>query len=104
MKYNPILKVPADKDGTFSKQKILDFIEGLGYQLLPVKGAVNKYWITGKIEDGELLDFVSGAKYYKLIINDKDFGIASAGDYNAWQFAMDIRTVIKTKGAKAWVK
>ena len=101
MKYNPILKVPAEKEGIFNKQKILDFMEGLGYQLQPVKGSFNKYWITGKIEDGELLDFISGAKYYKLIINDKDFGIASAGDYNAWQFAMDIRTVIKNKGAKA---
>tara|TARA_B100000902_G_scaffold127093_1_gene126545 strand:- start:141 stop:458 length:318 start_codon:yes stop_codon:yes gene_type:complete len=97
MKYNTILSVPKDKEARLDSTKILDFIKGLGYRLQPVRGSYNKYWFTGKVEDGEFLDFIDGAKYYKLIINSRDFGIQAIGDYNAWSFASDIRTAIRAQ-------
>ena len=41
---------------------------------------------------------VDGPKYYKLVVNDRDFGIESGGDFNGWLFAGDIRKeIIKAK-------
>ena len=38
---------------------------------------------------------VDGPKYYKLVINSRDFGIESSGDFNGWSFASSLRQNIK---------
>ena len=98
MKYNKIAKIPSEKEGTYNQDKVAKFVKGLGWKLLPVQGADNKFWSTAKIEDGKLCEMVSGPKYYKLVVNDRDFGIESGGDFNGWLFAGDIRKeIIKAK-------
>lgn len=71
--------------------KVLDFMKELGYELMPVVGKTDKFWITG--QDG--YEFISGPKYYQLVINRFDFGISAPGDLNGWQFAGDIKSRIK---------
>jgi len=46
MKYNVILKIPSESEGTFNQDKIVNIAKGLGYKLLPVQGAYNKFWVS----------------------------------------------------------
>ena len=71
--------------------KIKEHFNKLGYRLMPVVGKTDKFWITG--QDG--YEFISGPKYYQLVINRFDFGISAPGDLNGWQFAGDIKSRIK---------
>ena len=48
MKYNKIAKIPSEKEGTYNQDKVAKFVKGLGWKLLPVQGADNKFWITAK--------------------------------------------------------
>ena len=43
MKYNVILQIPSQAEGTYNQDKIVNFVKGLGYNLLPVQGAYNKF-------------------------------------------------------------
>ena len=95
MKYNVILRIPEASDASYDSNKILNFVKGLGWKLMPVQGAYNKFWITAKDEDGKRCEMVDGPKYYKLVINSRDFGIESGGDFNGWNFAGSIRKEIK---------
>jgi len=90
MKYNPILKSKGDFKYVDAK-KVKAFIEKLGYELLPVQGSYDKYWMTG--QNG--YEFISGPKYYQLVINRFDFGISAGGDLNGWQMAGEIRREIR---------
>ena len=94
MKYNPILKSKGDFKYVDAK-KVKAFIQKLGYELLPVQGSYDKYWMTGQTVDGKYYDFISGPKYYQLVINRFDFGISASGDLNGWQMAGEIRREIK---------
>ena len=73
MKYNVILRIPEASDASYDSNKILNFVKGLGWKLMPVQGAYNKFWITAKDEDGKRCEMVDGPKYYKLVINSRDF-------------------------------
>ena len=95
MKYNIIFKSPEDKAGIYDKDKICDFVIGLGWNLVPVQGYDNKFWIVSKFVDGKRCELMSGSRYYKLEVNDKDFGIESGGDFNGWGMAGEIRQEIK---------
>ena len=100
MKYNEILKIPSEKEGSYDKNKIVNFVKSLGWKLLPVQGTYNKFWITSKVENGIRYEMINGSRYYKLVVNDRDFGIECGGDYNGWSFAGDIRQAIKDGRAK----
>ena len=95
MKYNVILRIPEASDASYDSNKILNFVKGLGWKLMPVQGAYNKFWITAKDEDGKRCEMVDGPKYYKLVINSRDFGIESGGDFNGWNFASGMRKEIR---------
>ena len=95
MKYNIILRIPEASDASYDSNKILNFVKGLGYKLMPVQGAYNKFWITAKVEDGKRYEMIDGPKYDKLVINSRDFGIESGGDFNGWSFASSLRQNIK---------
>ena len=95
MKYNIILRIPEASDASYDSNKILNFVKGLGYKLMPVQGAYNKFWITAKVEDGKRYEMIDGPKYYKLVINNRDFGIECSGDFNGWSFASSFRQNIK---------
>ena len=95
MKYNVIMKIPSEKEGTYNENKILDFVKGLGWNLVPVQGRYNAYWITSKKVDGKRCEMMNGDRYYKLVINSREFGIECGGDYNGWSFASELRTEIK---------
>ena len=95
MKYNEILKIPSEKEGSYDKNKIVNFVKSLGWKLLPVQGTYNKFWITSKVENGKRYEMINGSRYYKLVVNDKDFGIESGGDFNGWGMAGEIRQEIK---------
>ena len=95
MKYNVILQIPSQAEGTYNQDKIVNFVKGLGYNLLPVQGAYNKFWITSKVEDGKRYELVDGPRYYKLVLNSRDFGIESGGDFNGWNFAGGMRKEIR---------
>ena len=97
MKYNEILKIPSEKEGSYDKNKIVDFVKSLGWKLLPVQGTYNKFWITSKVENGKRYEMINGSRYYKLVVNDRDFGIECGGDYNGWSFAGEIRQIIRNK-------
>ena len=97
MKYNVILKIPSEAEGSYDKHKIVNFVKSLGWNLLPVKGTYNKFWITSKKENGKRYEMIDGSKYYKLVVNDRDFGIECGGDFNGWSFAGEIRQIIKNK-------
>ena len=98
MKYNVILRIPEASDASYDSNKILNFVKGLGWKLMPVQGAYNKFWITAKDEDGKRCEMVDGPKYYKLVVNERDFGNESGVDFNGWLFAGDIRKeIIKAK-------
>ena len=97
MKYTPISQ---SKTGFsyVNETKVLETMEKLGFDLRVVVGKANKYWITGRTIDGKSYDLIDGPKYYKLVVNDRDFGIESGGDFNGWLFAGDIRKeIIKAK-------
>ena len=100
MKYNEILKIPSEKEGSYDKNKIVNFVKSLGWKLLPVQGTYNKFWITSKVENGKRYEMINGSRYYKLVVNDRDFGIECGGDYNGWSFAGEIRQNIKDGRAK----
>ena len=51
--------------------------------------------MTGQTVDGKYYDFISGPKYYQLVINRFDFGISAGGDLNGWQMAGEIRREIR---------
>ena len=95
MKYNVIMKIPSEKEGTYNENKILDFVKSLGWNLDKVNGRHNAWWFTSKtdyvagITRGGLVD---GPRYYKLVINSREFGIECGGDYNGWSFAEELRT------------
>ena len=38
---------------------------------------------------------MSGSKYYKLVVNDKDCGIEAGGDLNGWQMAGELMTGLR---------
>ena len=97
MKYNEILKIPSEKEGSYDKNKIVNFVKSLGWKLLPVQGTYNKFWITSKVENGKRYEMINGSRYYKLVVNDRDFGIECGGDYNGWSFAGEIRDIIRNK-------
>ena len=97
MKYNEILKIPSEKEGSYDKNKIVNFVKSLGWKLLPVQGTYNKFWITAKVENGKRYEMINGSRYYKLVVNDRDFGIECGGDYNGWSFAGEIRQIIRNK-------
>tara|TARA_Y100001972_G_scaffold104363_1_gene131223 strand:+ start:3243 stop:3560 length:318 start_codon:yes stop_codon:yes gene_type:complete len=101
MKYNVILKIPSESEGTFNQDKIVNIAKGLGYKLLPVQGAYNKFWITSKVEDGKRYELIDGPRYYKLVINSRDFGIESGGDFNGWNFAGGMRKEIIKEAKEA---
>ena len=94
-KYTPIMQVPHNVDDTFDDAKILEKLRALGYRFTSVVNSYNKYWIVGKVVEGELKQLVDGPKYYQLVLNYSDFGIQAGGDYNAWSFAERIREEIK---------
>ena len=97
MKYNEILKIPSEKEGSYDKNKIVNFVKSLGWKLLPVQGTYNKFWITSKVENGKRYEMINGSRYYKLVVNERDFGIEWGGDYNGWSFAGEIRQIIRNK-------
>ena len=97
MKYNEILKIPSEKEGSYNQDKIVTFVKSLGWKLLPVQGSYNKFWITSKVENGQRYELINGSRYYKLVVNDRDFGIECGGDYNGWSFASEIRQIIRDK-------
>ena len=99
-KYNEILKIPSEKKGSYDQDKIVKFFENLGWNLLSVQNSYNKFWITSKTEDGQRYELMSGSRYYKLVVNDRDFCIECGGDYNGWSFAGEIRQNIKDGRAK----
>tara|TARA_Y100000114_G_scaffold81667_1_gene75345 strand:+ start:11902 stop:12204 length:303 start_codon:yes stop_codon:yes gene_type:complete len=93
--YNIIAK-SNNQDKSFSVEKIKDFLRNeLGYNLNPVQGTSNKFWVSGKYIENAFKEFIDGSKYYKLIINDSDFGISASGDFNAFQMSGIIRDEIK---------
>ena len=92
---NTIMKLPEDVKGSFSEPKLLGSLSAIGYTLTPVKGSYNKFWFTKFTEDGESYDFLNGPKYYKLIIEDREFSVECIGDYNGWSFAADLRLALK---------
>ncbi len=93
--YNIIAK-SNNQNKSFSAEKIKDFLRHeLGYNLNPVKGQSNKFWISGKYIENAFKEFLSGSKYYKLVINDSDFGVSASGDFNAFQMSGIIRDEIK---------
>ena len=100
MKYNVILRIPSEKKGSYNQEKIVKFVESLGWNLLSVQNSYNKFWITSKTVDGKRCEMMSGSRYYKLVVNDRDFGIECGGYYNGWSFAGEIRQNIKDGRAK----
>ena len=100
--YNEIVKAKATQQGTFSKDKILNFLsEEFGYSFNRVVGSDNKVWITGQMIDGKHYDLINGPKYYQLVVNDRDFGISASGDLNAWQMAGQIKDEMYKKATEA---
>lgn len=95
MNYNVIMKIPSKQEGTYNENKILDFVKGLGWNLVKVNGRHNAFWITSKKVDGERCELMSGDRYYKLVINSREFGIECGGDYNGWSFAGELRSEIR---------
>ena len=94
--YNVIVKAKSSEKGTFDKNKIKDFLKNeLGYSFSPVKGSDNAFWINGQTVDNTFHEFMSGSKYYKLVVNAKDFGISASGDFNAFSMAGIIRKEMK---------
>lgn len=96
MIYNIIVKNKISKESKYSAysvDKVINFFkDDLGYCLNPVQGSYNKFWMSGKyIKDNVggsyKSGFMNGPKYYKLVVNDRDFGIESGGDLNGWQMA-----------------
>ena len=93
--YNIIAK-SNNQDKSFSVEKIKDFLSNrLGYNLNPVQGQSNKFWVSGKYIENSFKEFIDGSKYYKLVINDSDFGISASGDFNAFQMSGIMRDEIK---------
>lgn len=101
--YNVIVKAKAKHgEGTFSKKKIVDFLsEEFGYSFNKVVGSDNKFWMQGQYVNNAFCDFISGPKYYQLVINDRDFGISASGDLNAWQMAGQIKEAMYKKAMEA---
>ena len=96
MAYNIIGKTKEGRTGYYSVNKIVTYFRNkLGYDLVPVQGQYNKFWFRAQYVKGQKFDFVNGSKYYKLVVNDNDFGIESGGDINGWQFAGKIKTQLK---------
>ena len=98
MKYNIIMKIPSEKEGTYNENKILDFVKGLGWNLVKVNGRHNAWWFTSKtdyVAGMTRAGLVDGPRYYKLVINSREFGIECGGDYNGWSFAEELRSEIK---------
>jgi len=94
--YNIIAKTKPSEKGIFDKNKIKDFLKNkLGYSFLPVQGSNNTFWINGQYIDNAFNEFMSGSKYYKLVVNAKDFGISASGDFNAFSMAGIIRKEMK---------
>ena len=94
--YNIIVK-SNNEEKSFSESKIKDFVQNeLGYSLSPVRGSNNSYWLNGKyIDENAFSEFISGSRYYKLVINPRDFGISAKGDFNAFSMAGIIRDEMK---------
>lgn len=93
--YNIIVK-SKNEEKSFSQSKIKDFLRNdLGYSLSPIKGSYNSYWLNGKYIENAFNEFISGSKYYKLVINSSDFGISAKGDFNAFSMAGIIRDEMK---------
>ena len=90
MIYQPISESKSGFSYTNST-KIKAHFNKLGYSLMPVVGKTDKFWITG--QNG--YEFISGPKYYQLVINRFDFGISAPGDLNGWQMAGEIKSNIK---------
>jgi len=90
--YNMIVKAKPSQKGTFDKNKIKDFLKNeLGYSFSPVKGSNNTFWIHGQTVENKFHEFMSGSKYYKLVVNARDFGVQASGDFNAYAMASEIK-------------
>lgn len=90
--YNMIVKAKPSQKGTFNKNKIKDFLRNeLGYSFSPVKGSNNTFWIHGQIIENKFHEFMSGSKYYKLVVNARDFGVSASSDCNAFAMAGEIK-------------
>lgn len=93
--YNIISK---SKDGfqSVNQEAVLKFLKDkLQYAIAPVVRSENKFWISGKWEDGKFYEFIEGINYYQLVINRFDFGVQAGGDFNAWNMANIIKQEIK---------
>jgi hypothetical protein len=91
--YNEIDRIPNEGKG----YNVLILVESLGpWNLTKVKGRSDAWWITG-----EGIRAYNGFQenYYKLIINEKDFGIDSPSIRNSRGFAAQIRRLIAEGGA-----
>ena len=91
--YNEIDRIPNEGKG----YNVLILVESLGpWNLTKVKGRSDAWWITG-----EGIRAYNGFQenYYKLIINEKDFGIDSPSIRNSRGFAAQIRRLIAVGGA-----
>jgi len=93
--YNIIVKAKASQQGTFSQDKIKSFLKSnLGYTFKNVQGSSNKYWMTGQYIGNKFCEFMTGPRYYQLVINDRDFGVSAGGDLNAYQMAGEVKTAM----------
>ncbi len=93
--YNIIVK-SNNKESIFDKSKVKDLIQHkLGYSLSPIRGSNNSYWLNGKYIENAFNEFISGSRYYKLVINARDFGISAKGDFNAFSLAGIIKDEMK---------
>tara|TARA_B100000780_G_C20939131_1_gene374530 strand:- start:418 stop:732 length:315 start_codon:yes stop_codon:yes gene_type:complete len=90
MNYNTMMKVPEGNKGIISANAIRAGLYKMGWRVTPVVNTTNKWWLTGKVTDGKLNGLMSGSKYYKLVVNDKDCGIEAGGDLNGWQMAREL--------------
>jgi hypothetical protein len=95
--YNEIYKIPNNKGGYYNENTIIDLIKSFGWNVTKVRGSGAGYWITGK----GIRAFTGNPNknYYKLIINERDFGIDSPSHRNSHGFAAQIRRLIAEGGA-----
>lgn len=93
--YNIIVK-SKNEEKSFSQNKVMKFMrDELGYSFSNVRGSDNAFWINGKYIENAFNEFISGSKYYKLVVNASDFGISASGDFNAFNLAGIIRDEMK---------
>ena len=94
--YTEIYKIPNNEAGYYNDNTIIDLIKSFGWNVTKVRGSGPGYWITkGAAQRVGLTPYTGVAKnYYKLIINERDFGIDSPSHYNSARFAIQIRKLL----------